>query len=83
MTFEHRLDGLAGTAIGLVADIRHDRPAAHRTLAAMSHLELRQLACALAAMVDPDVPFAQMAWWRLELPTQRVPAPDRTGVAAA
>lgn len=82
MTFEHRLDDLAGTAIGLVDDIRHDRPAAHRTLAAMSHLELRQVASVLASMVDPSVPWNVMAWWRLELPTQRVPEPDRTEVAA-
>lgn len=64
-SFEHRLDDLAATAMGLVDDIRTDRPAAHRTLAAMTHLELQQVACVLAAMADSSVPFNVMAWWRL------------------
>ena len=81
-SFEDRLDDLAATAIGLVEDIRHDRPAAHRTLDAMSHLELRQVACTLAAMVDPSVPLNVMAWWRLDLPVQRTAEPDQKAVAA-
>lgn len=67
-------DRLAATACMLVQDIRNDRDAAHRTLAAMDRLELEQVTCVLAAMVDPDINLNVMAWWRVS------PAP--AGVAA-
>lgn len=65
MSFEDRLDDLAATALTLVADIRDDRPAAHRTLHAMSRIEVEQVACVLAAMCDPNLNLPAVAWWRL------------------
>lgn len=64
MTPEY-LDDLAALALDMVGLIRDDRDAAHRTVARLSHLELEQLACVLAAMVDPDKPMSELAWWRL------------------
>lgn len=64
-------DRLASDALSLVQDIRFDRLAAHRTLRAMDRLELEQVACALAAMVDPSVRFNVLAWWRVDIrPTE-------------
>lgn len=71
MSFANREDDLAATAIMLVADIRTDPPAVHRALAAMSHLELRQVACVLAAMAPDDAQFNQIAWWRLRAVDQQ------------
>jgi hypothetical protein len=57
-------DRLAGQALQLVTDVRDDLAAAHRTVRVLDHLELEQLCCVLAAMVDPTKTLAQMAWWR-------------------
>lgn len=62
-------DDLLDTALRLVDLVRDDLDAAHRTTAALTHLELRQVVCVLAAMVDPDASVSQLAWWRVLSPT--------------
>jgi hypothetical protein len=60
-------DRLAAQALILAADIRDDVALVHRTVRYLDRLELEQLCCVLAAMVDVNTPFDQMAWWRLQL----------------
>ncbi len=67
-------DRLAAEALALVQDIRFDRAAAHRAVHAMDRLQLEQVACVLAAMVDPNVRFNVLAWWRVEHGTAEVAA---------
>lgn len=57
-------DRLAAQALSLAMDMREDLGAAHRTVRYLSRLELEQLCCVLAAMVDVNKSFAAMAWWR-------------------
>jgi hypothetical protein len=63
-TLEELEDRLAAAALGLATDMREDLGAAHRSVRAMDRLELEQVACVLAAMVDVNRSFASMAWWR-------------------
>lgn len=60
-------DRLAGQALALAADIRDDVASVHRTVRYLDRLELEQVCCVLAAMVDINAPFDRMAWWRLQL----------------
>lgn len=57
-------------ALGLAHDIHDDVAAVHRALRAMDRLELEQVACVLAAMVDPLRNMESMAWWN-KLPSAR------------
>lgn len=57
-------DHLAAQALALAVDIREDLGAAHRTVRALDRLELEQVCCVLAAMVDVSASFPAMAWWR-------------------
>lgn len=57
-------DRLAAQALLLAADMRQDLGAVHRTVAAMDRLELEQVCCVLAAMVDVSKSLSAMAWWR-------------------
>lgn len=57
-------DRVAAQALALVGDIREDVDAAHRTVRALPRLELEQVACVLAAMVDDHKKIDDMAWWR-------------------
>jgi hypothetical protein len=61
---ENRLLAQAQT---LTWDMREDVPAAHRTVRALDRLEVEQLCCVLAAAVPIDIPFDQLAWWRLRI----------------
>jgi hypothetical protein len=60
-------DRLAGQAQALAWDMREDLAAAHRTVRALDRLEIEQLCCVLAAAVPIDIPFDQLAWWRLRI----------------
>lgn len=60
-------DRLFAQALMLAHDMRDDVGAVHRTLRAMDRLELEQVTCVLAAMVDVRRSMDVMAWWR-ELP---------------
>jgi hypothetical protein len=72
-------DRLAAQALGLASDMRYDLAAAHRSVRALSRLEVEQVCCVLAAMVPVDVPLQQLAWWRLDTPP--VPLAPEAGVA--
>jgi DNA-binding CsgD family transcriptional regulator len=67
-------DRLAAQALGLASDMRYDLAAAHRSVRALSRLEVEQVCCVLAAMVPVDVPLQQLAWWRLDTPPPPAPA---------
>ena len=57
-------DQLLVDAIAIAMDIREDLAQAHRTIASLDRLRLEQVAAALAAMVDPNLPLHVTAWWR-------------------
>lgn len=68
ITEEHE-DALFAEARQIVDDVRHQLHAAHLRLRVADRLHLEQLACVLAAMVDPHTSPEVMAWWRhLERP---------------
>lgn len=56
-------DELLHTALQLADYLRRDVPAAHRITAQLDRLELEQVCCVLAALVDPDW-SPTVAWWR-------------------
>lgn len=61
-----------GTLRQLVHNIRHDVPAAHRTVAGMSKRgRLEDLCLMLAAVVPDDRPWLELAWWRTLAPAVR------------
>lgn len=62
-------------ALTLADDIRDDLAAAHRALRSMDRIDLEGLACVLAALVPPDIPVDQLAWWRVVhvAPSRREP----------
>lgn len=57
-------DQLLVEAITVAMDMREDLRAAHLRLRQMDRLRLEQVACVLAAMVDPNIKLPVMAWWR-------------------
>lgn len=71
VTPDQRADLLLLHALTLADDIRDDLDAAHRALRAMDRIDLEGLACVLAALVPPDIPVDQLAWWRVPKATPR------------
>jgi len=63
-------DQLLVDAIALAMDVRDDLATAHRTVRHLDRGRLEQLCCALAAMVDPNLPLPVMAWWRALAPKE-------------
>lgn len=71
---DERAERLLLHALTLADDIREDLAAAHRVIRGMDRLDLEGLACVLAALVPPDIPVDQLAWWRLPHPVRTAPS---------
>lgn len=64
-------DQLLLDSIALAMEVRDDLGTAQRRIRYADRTQLERFAITLAAMVDPDVPLHQMAWWRDLAPEAR------------